>query len=85
MNTQTASKLSDPTKLYSSLKKNIDAAEGFVEHSLDKMRLNSSKIAFREVHVAIPHQTTPAQWIEIERAIEYGRSKDIILKITETH
>jgi hypothetical protein len=84
LNTQTTNKLADPTKIYSSLKKNIDAVEGFVEHSLDKMRLTSSKITSRELHVAIPQGTTSAQWVEIERAIEYGRTKDVIVKITET-
>ena len=46
---------------------------------------SSNMITSRELHVAIPVGTRPGQWDQIRRAIEYGKTKDITVKITETH
>jgi filamentous hemagglutinin len=41
-------------------------------------------IKSRTVHVAVPIQTTPEQWLQINRAAEYAQTRNILLKVTET-
>jgi filamentous hemagglutinin len=84
LNTQTASKLANPEKIYHSVKRNIDAAMVFEKYNLDKFRLTSADIANREIRLAIPKQTSPNQWEQLKRAIEYGKERNIKLIITET-
>lgn len=69
--------------MYSSLKGNIDEAAEFTQHGLKKIELESSKITKRELQVAIPKSTTNTQWIEINKAIEYGQSRGVTVKITK--
>ncbi|MBS0271757.1 MAG: hypothetical protein JSR85_03820, partial [Proteobacteria bacterium] len=84
LDTNTLSRITDPKKVYYSLKKSIDAAERFIEYKLDKVTLASQDISSRVVEVAVPTSTTPAQWEQILRAVEYAKVKGVILKITET-
>lgn len=44
--------------------------------------LKAADITVRELNVAIPANTTSAQWTEINRAIQYGQSKGVSVKIT---
>jgi filamentous hemagglutinin len=84
LNTQTPSKLANLEKIYHSVKRNIDAAAGFVDHTLKEFDLTSKMIKTREIRLAVPKQTTPGQWEQLQRAIEYGKEKNIKLIITET-
>ncbi|NVZ53330.1 hypothetical protein HX792_23525 [Pseudomonas sp. B6002] len=85
LDTTTAAKLANPRQIYSSLKGNIDAAANFVETGLKDVTLHANQITVREVQVAIPKATTGTQWEQINKAIEYGRSKGVTVKITEVH
>lgn len=84
LNTQTTSKLADPTKIYSSLKKNIDSAASFKKYTLLETEITSADIISRELRVAIPKGTTSNQWDYIWRAIEYGKTKGVTVHITTT-
>ncbi|HFO0271208.1 TPA: hypothetical protein ACHICZ_002583, partial [Enterobacter asburiae] len=37
----------------------------------------------REVQLAVPATTTKTQWTEINRAIEYGKSQGVTVKVTQ--
>ncbi|MCW6567564.1 hypothetical protein NFB65_04715, partial [Yersinia ruckeri] len=83
MDTQTMAKLSNPNQVYSSIKGNIDAAAKFDTYTLSKTEINSSMITNREIQLAVPANTTSAQWTEINRAIEYGKSQGVAVKVTQ--
>ena len=72
-------------QVYSSLKRSIDAAANFVESSLKGVTVNSTQIVSRELQVAIPGNTTSAQWSQINRAIEYAQSKGVAVKVTRVN
>lgn len=83
MDTQTMAKLANPNQVYSSIKGNIDAAARFETAKLSGQEINSSIISNREIHIAIPSNTTKTQWTEINRAIEYGKNQGVIVKVTQ--
>lgn len=83
MDTQTMAKLANPNQVYSSIKGNIDAAAKFKEYALSGRELTSSMISNREIQLAIPANTTKTQWIEINRAIEYGKSQGVKVTVTQ--
>lgn len=85
LDTTTAAKIANPKQVYSSLKGNIDAVTKFTSYELRPINLEVSQIVSREVQVAIPKLTTPAQWTEIKRATEYAKSHGVKLKITVTN
>ena len=68
--------------MYYSLKGNIDAAANFTEAELSGVPLDASMIASRELDVAVPSRTTPAQWAQIDKAIEYGQSQGVTVKVS---
>lgn len=40
-------------------------------------------IKSRELQLAVPEKTTKAQWAQINRAIEYGKSNNVKVKVTQ--
>ncbi|MFZ6774933.1 DUF6862 domain-containing protein [Undibacterium sp. SXout7W] len=82
LDTTTAAKVANPSQVYSSLKGNVDAVANFTEAKLSGTELKAAQINARELNVAIPANTTPTQWTEINKAIQYGQSKGVIVKIT---
>lgn len=86
LDTLTSAKVADPSQVYYSLKKNVDSVVGFdTPYTLSGVTVDPAKIAVREVQVAIPAGTTPAQWVQINKAIEYGQSHGVIVKVTVTN
>ncbi|WPO98269.1 hypothetical protein SFA35_16645 [Pseudomonas sp. HR96] len=77
--------MANPSQVYASLKGNIDTAAGFTEYDLKNVTVSSSQITSRELQVAVPNATTSAQWEQINRAIEYGQSKGVTVKITKVN
>jgi filamentous hemagglutinin len=82
LNTTTTAKVANPSQVYNSLKGNIDAAANFEKAALSGQQLTSSMITAREISVAVPSGTTPAQWDQISKAIQYGQGKGVAVKIT---
>jgi filamentous hemagglutinin len=84
LDTTTMAKVNNPTQVYYSLKKDIDAAANFegIERFSGAV-VDSSKISQRIVSVAVPAWTTPAQWDQIVKAIQYGQGRGVVVKITE--
>lgn len=82
LDTTTPAKISNTSQVYNSLKGNIDDVAKFESYTLKNELLTSSMIGNREVLVAVPLETTPAQWEQINRAILYGQSQGAKLIIT---
>jgi len=55
----------------------------FERHSLSGMTLRADMIKQREIHLAIPAQTNKEQRLQLQRVVEYGKSQNITVKITE--
>lgn len=83
LDTQTASRMLKPRQIYGTLKNYIDKATNFKTYSLSSVKLNADTITRREIHLAIPAQTTKEQWQQINKAIEYGKTHGINVKVTE--
>lgn len=69
--------MAKPSQVFSSLKGNVDAAVKFEKYTLANTPSDSSMIAARELRVAIPSETTAAQWVQVGRAVEYGKSEGV--------
>ncbi len=82
LDTMTPAKLANPSQVYQSLKRNIDAAANFTGAQQGKLEIKPSDIASRELRVAVPEGTTPAQWQQIQRAIEYGKQQSVTVRVT---
>ncbi|WP_241094269.1 hemagglutinin repeat-containing protein [Xanthomonas bonasiae] len=82
LDTTTVARIANPVQVYSSLKGNVDAAAGFTGYTLKGVTVSSGQITDRVLEVAVPKATTSAQWDQINRAVEYGKSKGVTVKIT---
>ncbi|BBF85944.1 hypothetical protein DLM_2330 [Aquitalea magnusonii] len=83
LDTQTLAKLTKPNQLYSSIKSNVDAVAKFKPADLSGVTLTPAMIANREIRLAVPAQTNATQWLEINRAVEYGKTLGIKINITQ--
>jgi len=65
----------------------INKASTFERHELSGVEIKRGMITAREVQLAVPRQTTPAQMEQIRRAVEYGRGLDrpVTVKVTFTN
>jgi filamentous hemagglutinin len=82
LDTMTAARLTDPTQLYTSLKGNIDVVFQFEKAQLGNTVVDAASISARQLQVAVPAGTTPAQWQQIEKAIQYGKNMGVKVVIT---
>ena len=83
LDTQTASRIANPKQVYNTMKRQVDAAVRFDQHTLSGIELNSTMIKQREIQIAVPAQTNAAQKAEIQRAVEYGKSRNVNVIVTE--
>ena len=83
LDTQTTARLSKPEQLYSTMKGYIDKTANFERHSLSGMTLRADMIKQLEIHLAIPAQTNKEQRLQLQRVVEYGKNRNITVKITE--
>ena len=47
------------------------------------MTLGADMIKQREIHLAIPAQANKEQRLQLQRVVEYGKNRNITVKITE--
>ena len=83
LDTQTLARLNSPNQLYASIKGNINAVANFKQASLLDIELASAMIANREIRLAVPAKTNAAQWLEINRAVEYAKTVGVRINITQ--
>lgn len=74
MDTQTAARLADPTQVYKTLRGNINKA---INYTGIRGNITKAEILSRELRVGVPLETNQAQWQQILRAIEYGKSNGV--------
>lgn len=83
LDTTTLAKYNTPSAVYSSIKGNIDSVVRFSKPASKGGRIvDPVDIKAREVHLAVPTSTTAAQWVQIRRAIEYGKQQGVTVKVT---
>lgn len=80
MDTQTAARLADPTQIYKTLQKNINKTVNYCGKGVVQVR--PEEILSRELRVGVPLETNQAQWQQILRGVQYGKSKgvDVIIE-----
>jgi Possible hemagglutinin (DUF637). len=83
LNTMTPARIAQPRQTYSSLKKYIDDAAKFTGYKLGTSKVKAGDIITRELHLAVPQNTTITQWGELLKAAQYAQTKGIVLKITK--
>jgi filamentous hemagglutinin len=84
LNTTTASSIANPSQVYYSLKSNINSIVNFPGSSLSGVSLTPDMITSTNLQVAVPSTTTPAQWQQINNAIQYGQSVGVKVIVTVT-
>jgi filamentous hemagglutinin len=82
LDTLTAAKIQDPSSVYSSIKQNIDATLSFPGATLGGVPVSVEAIVARELQIAVPAGTTPAQWDQIHSAVLYGASRGVKVTVT---
>jgi filamentous hemagglutinin len=65
--------------VYSSLRRNVNAAADFERYQHGGVELSSADIDSRIVRVAVPRETTSEQWVQIMRAIRYAEERNVRL------
>jgi filamentous hemagglutinin len=84
LETTTDTKLAKPTEVYNSVRRNIDVMLDYEQYTTQGVTLAKKDINAMQLKVAVPMNTTPAQWKELERAIEYGKMNGVDVKISPT-
>lgn len=82
LDTMTNSRISSPSQVYSTIKGYVDEIANFAEASLGSAFIQRSMISSSELRIAVPASTTPTQWVQIQRAIEYGQAQGVNVLIT---
>jgi hypothetical protein len=82
LDTLTEAKLANPKQIYNSLVRDIDAAIDFDEYQRMGRTVKASDIGAREIQLAVPEDTTSAQWEQINKAIEYGTDNGVSVRVT---
>jgi filamentous hemagglutinin len=73
----------DPRTIYARLKGYVDKAADY-DTPRAKTDLDPADIKSRTLQLAIPIKTTPVQWLEINRAILYGRGRGVKVHVIRT-
>ena len=81
LDTSTPAKLGRPADVYSSLKNNIDTLAKFEGSQKAGVSVKSSEISSRVLQVGIPSDATSLQMYQVQRAIEYGKTIGVTVKI----
>jgi hypothetical protein len=84
LDTSTSFSRANPGSAYYAAKSYIDEAADFVRpRARSPFRLDSSIISQREVRLAVPISTTPAQWSELGRAVVYAKQRGVSLVVDQ--
>ena len=82
LNTQTFGYINNPQKVYQRMKGYIDAAANYKKPRV-KTDVDPARIKSRTIHLAIPEFTSPAQWLQLFRAIRYAKGRGVSLVVTK--
>jgi hypothetical protein len=82
LNTRLGGYASNPKRVFSTLKRYIDAAANYKPRYGVFLDIDPSEIREREIHLGIPEYTSYAQWKQINAAIDYANRRGVILTVT---
>ncbi|WP_161489484.1 phage minor head protein [Sulfitobacter sp. EhC04] len=71
-----------PSRIYGALKRYIDQIDGFDGSNLNAFPLRPDQIDLKRLELAIPNDTTPEQFTQIQRAIDYAESLGIDVEVS---
>lgn len=75
-------KINDPSQIYYSIKGNVDDVVNFSGYSFSGATVNSANVNNRVLGLAIPSGTNTAQWMQIQRAVQYGQANGVSVNVT---
>lgn len=78
LDTTTPAKVAKPNQIFNTLKGYVDKVEDVTTAEVDGVEYG---VNGRDLQLAVPANTTPAQWVQIERAIDYARRSGVNLKV----
>lgn len=71
-----------PSRIYGALKRYIDQIDSFDGSNLNTFPLRPDQIDLKRLELAIPNDTTPEQFTQIQRAIDYAESLEIDVEVS---
>ena len=71
-----------PSRIYGALKRYIDQIYGFDGSNRRTLPLDPDEIDFKRLELAIPNDTAPEQFTQIQRAIDYAESLGIDVEVS---
>ncbi|HBG97249.1 MAG TPA: hypothetical protein DDY29_00470 [Rhodobacteraceae bacterium] len=74
--------LSDPRQVFHRLKHYIDTMARFSRSNRRRYPLESDEIDHRRLELAVPVDSLPEQFTQIQRAIDYAAERDMIVEVT---
>ena len=72
-----------PSRIYGVLKRYIDKIDRFDGDIVEEFQINPSEIDLKRLELAIPDGTTPEQFTQIQRAIDYAESLGIDVRVRQ--
>ncbi|MBB6504658.1 hypothetical protein F4693_001631 [Sphingomonas endophytica] len=84
LDTATASRIARPEQIYSTLKGYVDKLTDFEGDRLSGREVKASEITSREISLAVPSATTPAQFEQIVNAARYAKVNGVTLRVMVT-
>lgn len=71
-----------PSRIYGALTRYIDQIDGFDGSNLEAFPLRPDQIDLKRLELAIPNDTTPEQFTQIQRAVDYANSLGIDVEVS---
>jgi hypothetical protein len=81
LNTLTATYAMNPQKIYGKVSKYVDAAADYTPRAYTDV--NPEIIGSKTIHLAVPEYTSSEQWRYLNEGIEYGRSRNVSVIVTQ--
>ena len=81
LNTQTASNLANPDRIYQTLKRYVDKTINYSHGKISGYELNATDITSRVIELAVPKSANAAQLQQIARATDYAKLNNIIFNV----
>lgn len=72
-----------PSRLYGALKRYIDQIDSFEYDNKKGIEINADDITLKRLELAVPDGTTPEQFTQIQRAIDYAESLGIDVNVRQ--
>lgn len=71
-----------PNSVNRKINQHIDKIDEFKTGGRGKFKLTKDMIQIKDLHIAVPKTTSLAQWLEINKSINYATERNITVKVT---